>query len=548
MADADIWMGRVVDGVAEFHDAFSVDAHAPVRDTASTGTDDLFDTGGFENASQHLTSIWFKRVLVTNDSHDHPIVTGDITLVYDGPQRGYSTVVLLPERCSDGDFTPHDGICSPKTNRSVIVSAIAFIAFITMVALLMWLYYQIDRVARVHRVSRIELLVGFLRRQRSYMRPLRKLSSTTKRNKLYDQDSHARWVQNVVQASVNRFDRHKRVDLGLSLNHPKQLRRLLSAANTLPRKQPMEKYLRHLRSGETLSISLLGPVFEELAFDMPHFKKLFNDYATDGKIPLAEWMRFLQDQSGANLTPAERDEGVQRFERAVRAKGKARRVSEEAGLDPTSSLSAALKFKARCRQTSGELKRLVRRLSFQLAPTTLIRMSQTSSGENGRSRLSQTNGSAARRLSMPNCMSTPKRRSPTPAVAKVPSPQSIRVKHRAHSQPEIAAPTQPEDELSVRKVSRMTLNGLEEDHHMFFSYFVQMLLTPHNSAVDPAKIVFKADDLRHPLAHYWINCTHNSFLTGHQLYSRASSDLYRRQLLAGVRSLEVTPAWLEPHL
>eukprot|EP00966_Prymnesium_polylepis_P241599 5587173-Prymnesium_polylepis.1 len=309
MANADIWMGRVVNGVAEVHDAFSVDAQAPVQDTASTGTDDLFDIGGFENASQHLTAIWFKRVLATNDSHDHPIVTGEMGLVYDGPQRGYSTVVLLPERCSDGDFTPQpDGICSPKANRSVIVSAIAFIAFITMVALLMWLYYQVDRVARIHRVSRIELLFGFLRRQRSSMRPLRKLSSTTRRNKLYDQDSHARWVQNVVQSSVKRFDGHKRVDLGLSLNHPKQLRRVLSAANTLPRKQPMEKYLRHLQVGETLSITLLGPVFEELAFDMPHFKKLFNDYASDGKIALAEWMRFLQDQAGADLTPAERDE------------------------------------------------------------------------------------------------------------------------------------------------------------------------------------------------------------------------------------------------
>ena len=51
--------------------------------------------------------------------------------------------------------------------------------------------------------------------------------------------------------------------------------------------------------------------------------------------------------------------------------------------------------------------------------------------------------------------------------------------------------------------------------------------------------VLNEKELRHPLSHYFVNCSHNSFLTGHQLYSRSSADMYRRQLLLGVRSLEI---------
>ena len=73
-----------------------------------------------------------------------------------------------------------------------------------------------------------------------------------------------------------------------------------------------------------------------------------------------------------------------------------------------------------------------------------------------------------------------------------------------------------------------------------FAQFVQLLLTPENSMVDPLKTATLTEkDLSHPVCHYFINCSHNSFLTGHQLYSRSSPDMYRRQLLLGVRSLEI---------
>ena len=74
---------------------------------------------------------------------------------------------------------------------------------------------------------------------------------------------------------------------------------------------------------------------------------------------------------------------------------------------------------------------------------------------------------------------------------------------------------------------------------MSLSAFVQLLMSTENSAVDQGKSELSEADLEYPVTDYWIKTSHNSFLTGHQLYSRSSADMYRRQLLLGVRSLEI---------
>ncbi|ENN82841.1 hypothetical protein YQE_00790, partial [Dendroctonus ponderosae] len=64
--------------------------------------------------------------------------------------------------------------------------------------------------------------------------------------------------------------------------------------------------------------------------------------------------------------------------------------------------------------------------------------------------------------------------------------------------------------------------------------FLRYLLSEDNNIISSSKFDL-SHDMDQPLAHYFINSSHNTYLTGHQLTGRSNAEMYRQCLLAGCR-------------
>ncbi|KAH8241853.1 hypothetical protein KR026_007569 [Drosophila bipectinata] len=68
--------------------------------------------------------------------------------------------------------------------------------------------------------------------------------------------------------------------------------------------------------------------------------------------------------------------------------------------------------------------------------------------------------------------------------------------------------------------------------------FLRYLMGDDNPIMAPNKLDL-CDDMDQPLSHYFINSSHNTYLTGHQLTGKSSVEIYRQCLLAGCRCVEL---------
>ncbi|XP_012253501.2 1-phosphatidylinositol 4,5-bisphosphate phosphodiesterase classes I and II isoform X2 [Athalia rosae] len=71
-----------------------------------------------------------------------------------------------------------------------------------------------------------------------------------------------------------------------------------------------------------------------------------------------------------------------------------------------------------------------------------------------------------------------------------------------------------------------------------FDGFLRYLMSEDNPIMAVSKLDL-SDDMDQPLAHYFINSSHNTYLTGHQLTGKSSVEIYRQCLLAGCRCVEL---------
>ncbi|XP_011165948.1 1-phosphatidylinositol 4,5-bisphosphate phosphodiesterase classes I and II isoform X1 [Solenopsis invicta] len=71
-----------------------------------------------------------------------------------------------------------------------------------------------------------------------------------------------------------------------------------------------------------------------------------------------------------------------------------------------------------------------------------------------------------------------------------------------------------------------------------FDGFLRYLMSEDNPIVAISKFEL-SDDMDQPLPHYFINSSHNTYLTGHQLTGKSSVEIYRQCLLAGCRCVEL---------
>lgn len=86
--------------------------------------------------------------------------------------------------------------------------------------------------------------------------------------------------------------------------------------------------------------------------------------------------------------------------------------------------------------------------------------------------------------------------------------------------------------------SGLIIFSLFQRRQLSFEGFLRYLLSEENQIIAP-EMYDLHDDMTLPLTHYFIQSSHNTYLTGHQWTGRSSVEMYRQVLLAGCRCIEL---------
>jgi phosphatidylinositol phospholipase C delta len=96
-------------------------------------------------------------------------------------------------------------------------------------------------------------------------------------------------------------------------------------------------------------------------------------------------------------------------------------------------------------------------------------------------------------------------------------------------------------EAAEQTMRRKSLEPREHDgiYGLTFRQFQSAMLDHSvNGWMNPKELKVN-QDMTQPYTHYYIDCSHNTYLTGHQLTGESSTEMYRRALLNGCRCVEL---------